>query len=1069
MYWDTNTVPSTYIEDLLNSSNITLERLLEEESILQECKGENTKVIDFLTKPDILQRLVYHVVTEPEDECDMEQQYRYASVAAEIFACNIPAIVNQLSSQHQLLDRLYQLLLQPPPLNPLLASFFAGTISLLIVRRSEQSWYSYQVNCPQVMEYLKGRGDFIDRLLTHIGTSAIMDLLCALTSNIEVPECRLATLKWLNEQRLVQRLAAIISDSQSAERQSNAAEALVTMLNQARQRENQMVGGESEDNPLIDTIESREFIDLLLDSMLSSFSDQSRSPPLPAATTRDTSSALPLYPTDQTLPVSSNPVVETSSSETGNSEVPSSSTDCEMAAGVSDVNMESSSCVSGQQTAGAECDVSSSGSTVAADSGGGIQLSPDTTQSAIAESASAAAATDDSEPRMEVTADDAVFSASVERDSSCSGVDGGSSGGGGGRGSALVHGVPVLLCLLDTQHAHPLLSGATSSTTPAANTVNTSSLDSTNNTSYSTVADESEGGSGGNEWNSVQLACDSIMSRLSCLNQLLIEPPVSRPPMVTSCGPLHVPPLGVERLYVAQLVTALVAAGRVEVNAELCRLDMLNTLLDLFFKYSLNNFLHAHVERCVSYVLLTDCKHQTDESPDQNQLLQYLLSDCRLLERILEGLSDEINCPDSTPPRRCFRSLSAYRGHLVGMANCVHDATRRGVNSHQLQHQLQLLPNNSSSAEQQPQQSAAAGSLSPTIVATWNQFCDTQLQQINNRNKVYDLKMNEPRSSDSIGFISQNQSSDFVSADSCRVLTSSQWKEPDLGKSSSITDQLLPTADSTSWEVDEPIAPGYSFLGQSEQSSADTSAEQQFERQCGQRISSMIDADSSPATPNNNNNVDDDDDVDRCHSSDSEDDDTSMETTPAAGGSSSSPVIADVWSCQNDEDDNDENDGDEDERQSIEFDDDAPWPSTASPMDMQSAVLWGESCDTPVATAAAVGSTPPADTADGWANFDAFGATSDLPSSGEQMGSESGDGSMLASSTISPGVEGLKSESTDVSQCKPCFSSVSADTQLPSTADPAQTEDNCTLVTSSRMINGDLSEVTASACTNSTL
>jgi hypothetical protein len=51
----------------------------------------------------------------------------------------------------------------------------------------------------------------------------------------------------------------------------------------------------------------------------------------------------------------------------------------------------------------------------------------------------------------------------------------------------------------------------------------------------------------------------------------------------------------VRRLAVAKLVAALLSTQLPGVNPALAATDTLNLLLDLFFKYSLNNFLHAQV------------------------------------------------------------------------------------------------------------------------------------------------------------------------------------------------------------------------------------------------------------------------------------------------------------------------------------------------------------------------------------------------------------------------------------------------------------------------------------------
>ena len=48
-----------------------------------------------------------------------------------------------------------------------------------------QNWYSYQYTCLQVIEYIKSKPKFTELLLTHLATSAVMDLLLRLITCVE--------------------------------------------------------------------------------------------------------------------------------------------------------------------------------------------------------------------------------------------------------------------------------------------------------------------------------------------------------------------------------------------------------------------------------------------------------------------------------------------------------------------------------------------------------------------------------------------------------------------------------------------------------------------------------------------------------------------------------------------------------------------------------------------------------------------------------------------------------------------------------------------------------------------
>lgn len=96
-------------------------------------------------------------------------------------------------------------------------------------------------------------------------------------------------------------------------------------------------------------------------------------------------------------------------------------------------------------------------------------------------------------------------------------------------------------------------------------------------------------------------ALHALRPRLGCFHQLLLEPPELEP-LRTTWGSLA-PPLGNTRLHVVKLLASALSANDAALTQELLALDVPNTMLDLFFHYVFNNFLHAQVEVCVSTML----------------------------------------------------------------------------------------------------------------------------------------------------------------------------------------------------------------------------------------------------------------------------------------------------------------------------------------------------------------------------------------------------------------------------------------------------------------------------------
>lgn len=132
---------------------------------------------------------------------------RYPSVACEILTSDVPQINDALGADESLLHRLYGFLQSSGSLNPLLASFFSKVMGVLINRKTDQvpgrrgqGWRAWAGGpggpvltdgpCPQLVSFLRKKDDFVDLLLQHIGTSAIMDLLLRLLTCVERPQLR---------------------------------------------------------------------------------------------------------------------------------------------------------------------------------------------------------------------------------------------------------------------------------------------------------------------------------------------------------------------------------------------------------------------------------------------------------------------------------------------------------------------------------------------------------------------------------------------------------------------------------------------------------------------------------------------------------------------------------------------------------------------------------------------------------------------------------------------------------------------------------------------------------------
>ncbi|XP_054444309.1 serine/threonine-protein phosphatase 6 regulatory subunit 1 isoform X2 [Pteronotus mesoamericanus] len=256
MFWKFDLHTSSHLDTLLEREDLSLPELLDEEDVLQECKVVNRKLLDFLLRPPHLQAMVAWVTQEPPASGEERLRYKYPSVACEILTSDVPQINDALGADESLLNRLYGFLRSSGRLNPLLASFFSKVMGILINRKTDQ-----------LVSFLRKKDDFVDLLLQHIGTSAIMDLLLRLLTCVERPQLRQEVVNWLNEEKIVQRLIEQIHPSKDDNQHSNASQSLCDIIRLSREQTTQ-VQGSPEPDQLLATLEKQETIEQLLSNML---------------------------------------------------------------------------------------------------------------------------------------------------------------------------------------------------------------------------------------------------------------------------------------------------------------------------------------------------------------------------------------------------------------------------------------------------------------------------------------------------------------------------------------------------------------------------------------------------------------------------------------------------------------------------------------------------------------------------------------------------------------------------------------------------------------------------------
>ncbi|XP_033241537.1 serine/threonine-protein phosphatase 6 regulatory subunit 3 [Drosophila pseudoobscura] len=274
MFWDKGYAPSANIEALLEKENSKLEEFLDEEDILQECKTQKKTLVNYFTRADVIRRLVELITTEPSDDLPMVQRFRYANMSCEILTLGLPSLDEKLLSDADTIQLLYSYLEKEPPLNPLLSSFFSKTFSMLFTKKPEQDWFSYQHMCLQLLEYIKSQKTFLDFICKHFDTPVIPDLIMQMMKDIEGGQLKRNLFEWLTEDKIVERLIAILRNPQETDKHANVADFFCDLINQGRlMRQTEQENDSFEpafdgSNPILKTIESADTIEALLNVIL---------------------------------------------------------------------------------------------------------------------------------------------------------------------------------------------------------------------------------------------------------------------------------------------------------------------------------------------------------------------------------------------------------------------------------------------------------------------------------------------------------------------------------------------------------------------------------------------------------------------------------------------------------------------------------------------------------------------------------------------------------------------------------------------------------------------------------
>lgn len=211
------------VETILDKGNFSLEDLLDEDEIIQECKALNGRLINFLRERTQVEQLIRYVVEEGPEDAEKRRTFKFPFIACEIFTCEVDIILKALVEDEELMNLLFSFLEPERSHSTLLAGYFSKVVISLLLRKTVA-----------FMNYLLAHQDIIRKLVELIGITSIMEVLIRLIGADEhLYTSYMDSMQWLEETDVLEMIVDKFSSSDCPEVHANAAETLCAITRYA--------------------------------------------------------------------------------------------------------------------------------------------------------------------------------------------------------------------------------------------------------------------------------------------------------------------------------------------------------------------------------------------------------------------------------------------------------------------------------------------------------------------------------------------------------------------------------------------------------------------------------------------------------------------------------------------------------------------------------------------------------------------------------------------------------------------------------------------------------------------
>ncbi|KAG2304002.1 hypothetical protein Bca52824_032653 [Brassica carinata] len=211
------------VEAILDKDSFTLEELLDEDEIIQECKALNGRLLNFLRERVQVEQLIRYIIEEPLEDVEQKRTFKFPFIACEIFTCEIEMILKTLVEDEELMLLLFSFLEAKETHNSLLAGYFSKVVICLLVRKTIP-----------FMQFIKDHQEILKQLVELIGITSIMEVLKRLIGTDEhLYSNYISAMQWVEDTDVLEMIVDKFGSSDSPEVHANAAEILCTVARYA--------------------------------------------------------------------------------------------------------------------------------------------------------------------------------------------------------------------------------------------------------------------------------------------------------------------------------------------------------------------------------------------------------------------------------------------------------------------------------------------------------------------------------------------------------------------------------------------------------------------------------------------------------------------------------------------------------------------------------------------------------------------------------------------------------------------------------------------------------------------